>query len=933
MSIDRSSALSESLKLRALLRQLPDRQLDQISRCWGFSDSEGSSNLENLSGERLAEYLYPRMNSEKYFEQMWDSLSDEERDALKFLAIHGGELSREELCQRMFKGAVRTFKKVVDNLLAKGFCFEATELMGTRQKSEPWLFMPEVFMVFIDLPVHCQGFLGNLLRKLNVDELAALGKRVLKLEDNRLPSPLELRYRIRNHLVTPENLSAFIQELTDMEHDVFDDIMNRKGQCLYRDLLDATGAKKVDHSKAEHINSLAQTTGLVFTLNEGHNKYMNSLIVPRDIFYIITRKFQPDARSLQRIEAMAGVRKDAPTLPPLDNSYDVLRDLAVFCARLDIYQPRKLASGGINKADLKKIGTMYPVQKQVFCPSFFSTYLIDSGSFVELEGYWRAAETLPNGFTNPPDMFLSLFQWWMKSVVWNELYMEGLAPAGEKPPQLWTDIVELRQVILGALRSVSRDRWVTFSNFYDTVTPVLDAKLPRGSGGGGYGGILSVRDAVAVILKESLFFMGITVIANNEAEETGVSKYSKASTKTRSKEAVKASAYSKVQDFQFKLSHTGRKLIASDAIQLTYDVEHEGNPLTSGLQHESKWIIVQPNLEIVAPRDLPLDVLFQLARFCSIKNLDVMTTLEMSKESLRPVLERGADKESVLEFLSGISRMELPASVSQLIEEAGTKHGEVRLGNSSGYIIAESDVVLESIYRHPKLSPYIKERHGDGILLLANDTDINKVAKELRNQGHSPQLETGAVHSNTDNRFHLSLTELEMQDIVASIRLLAHVERLLDADLTDGRAETLSHRLQPDSTGFLVSGTGVETRARQILRRFEEAFRKHDEVIVDKYKSQVSKLVSRSVTSRGPSKFQYKGANPAVEKDDIEKLLSFAYDYEMEVELLYVKQNEQETRVIVAPRGVEGERIYAHNPMTDSDAIYSLSRILRAKLL
>jgi len=928
MPTDRTTALSESLKLRALLRQLPDDQLREISKCWGFADTDRSTTSDDLSGESLADYLYPRMNSEKYFQQMWKTLSEDERDTLKFLAVHGGELSREELSQRMFKGAIRAFRKVVESLLEKGLCYEATELPGMSSSGEQWLFMPEVFMIFVELPVHCQGFLGNLLRKLPLDDLVALAKRVLKLEDHQLPSPLELRYMVRNYLVEPANLKQFIEELGEVEREVFEDILRRKGQCLYRDLLDATGAKKVDHSKAEFINSLALTTGLVFTLTEGHNKYMNSLIVPRDLYYILTRRFQPDTRSLQRIEAMAGVRRDAPTLPPLDNSQDLMRDLAVFLARLDVFQPKKLSSGGINKADLKKIGAMFSPAKQGTYTSFLAAFAIDRGGFVEVNGSWRAAEILPDNLANADDAFLRLFQWWLKTVTWNELFLDGLAPVGEKPPQLWTDIVELRLVLLNSLRLVQKDRWITYSSFYETVSPALDASLPRGSGGGGYGGILSVREAVAVILRESLYNLGITIIANNGPEETAANRYARAS-KTKTKE-VRPDADT---DFQFKLSPLGRKLVASEAIQLTYDVEHEGNPVSGMFNHGARWILVQPNLEIVAPRDLALDTTFQVARLCNVKNLDVMTTVEMNRDSLRPVLDRGADNETIINFLAGISRMELPASVSQLIEECGTKHGEVRLGSSSGYIIADNNTILESIWRHPKLSSYVKERHGDSVLLLANDTDLNKVARELRNQGHSPQLETGAVHSNQDNRFHLSLSELEMQDVIAAVRFLAYVEKVLETDLSDGRAATLAHRLQPDSTGFLLSGTGVETRSRQVLRKFEAAFNQHNEEIVDKYKSQVSKLVSRSLTSRGPSKFQYKGANPAIEKEDIEKLLNFAHDYELEVELLYVKQNEQETRVTVAPRGVEGERIYAHNPMTDTDAIYSLTRILRARLL
>ncbi len=921
-------ALSESLKLRALLRQLPDEQLSRISRNWGFRESDKSGSAEKISGEHLADFLYPRMNSETYFQQIWERLSEEERDALKFLGIHGGVLAREELNQRVFKGAVRTFRKASDSLIDKGLVYEATELPGMSRSSEQWFFVPEVFLTFLQLPIHCQGFLGNLLRLLGTEELSALAKRVLKLEDHQLPSPLELRYNVRKFLIEPDNLRNTVEELPETEREVFEALLGRKGQCLYRELLDATGARKVDHSKAEFINQLAQTTGLVFTVSEGHNKYMNSLMVPRDLYYVITRRYQPDTRSLQRIESMAGIRREAPKLPPSDNSADILRDMAVFAATMDMFQPKKLTTGGINKADLKKMATIFPLSKQARYSTFLSTYLINSDSFVDIQGAWRASEKLPAQLSSPEQTFLFLFQWWLKTTTWNEFFIDGVAPAGDRPPQLWTNVVELRQVILSALHQVQKDRWVSYSNFWETVVPLLDSRLPKGSGGGGYGGILSVKDAVGVIIRESLFFLGVTVIANTNPDDDAAAK-SRSVVKAKGKEPVNEPP----ADFQFKLSPMGRKLAGSDAINLTFNIESEDNPVVGSFQQGAQWIIVQPNLEIVAPRDLGLDSVFQLARLCKVKNIDVMTTLELSRESLRPVLDRGADTESILQFLTGLSRMEMPPGIAQLIEDCSNKHGEIRLGSSSGYIIAENNTVLESIWRHPKLTPFIKERYGDNVLLLASETDLNKVAKELRSHGHSPQMETGAVHANHDNRFHLALTEIEMQDVIAAVRFLSYVEKVLEADLTDGRAATMAHRLQPDSTGFLVSGTGVETRSRQLFRRFEAAFNKHDEDIVEKYKTQVSKLVSRSTTSRGPSKYQYKGSNPAVDKEDIEQLIVFAQEYELEVELLYLKQSEQETRVVVLPRGVEGERIYAHNSVTDTDAVYSLNRILRARLL
>lgn len=924
MPTDRQ-ALSESLKLRALLRQLPQEKLLAISARWGFTQARSAGDSESATSENLADFLYPRMNSANYFHQMWNRLEEEERETLKFLAIQGGQLFREELVARQFKGAIRSYKKTVDSLLEKGLVYEGTELPGLK-RSEQWLLVPEVFLSFIELPIHCENFLGRLLLKCSQEDLFAIAHRVMGVDEATTQSPLEIRLDLRKHLLEPENLHTMVESLPEAERQVFDDLLNRKGQCLYRELLDSTGARKVDHSKAEYINSLSQTSGLVFTVSEGHNKYMNSLMIPRDIYNVITKRYQPDMRSLQRIEAMAGMRKVSPSLPPLDNSQDILRDLAIYAARLDVFQPKRLTTGGINKTDIKKVSSIFPSTKQGRYTTFLTTYLLDSGMFLDIEGSWKASEDLIHTLESAEATYMHLFQWWLKTNAWNSLYVDAVPAGGDRPAQLTTNIVELRLAVLSALAAVQKDRWIDFSSFWENLVSVLDARLPKGSGGGGYGGILSIKDAVSILLREAFYFLGITLIANSGVEyDTSI--------RTRTSSTGKKPGDVPF-DFQFKLSPLGRSIVNSQAVSLTYEPSTDpDSPVAGLLPAGSKWIIVQPNLEIVAPRDLILDANFQLARLCAIKNMDVMTTMELSRESLQPMVQRGATPEYIENLLTSLSQRALPENVRQLIEESSVRHTEVRLGSSSGYIITEDNTVLESIWRHPRLTPYIKERHGENVLLLANDTDLGRVAKELRNQGHTPHMETGTVHGAQDNRFHLSLTELEMQDLVAAVRLLTHIERTLDSDLSDGRAAILAQRLQPDSTGVVLSGTGVENRSKQLQRRFDGAFNKHNEQIVEKYKTQVSKLVSRSMTSRGPSKYQYKGANPAVDREDIAQLLTFAQEYELEVELLYIKQNEQETRVTVLPRGLEGERLYAHNLSTDSDAVYSLARVLRARLL
>src|SRR5690606_22152524 len=159
----------------------------------------------------------------------------------------------------------------------------------------------------------------------------------------------------------------------------------------------------------------------------------------------------------------------------------------------------------------------------------------------------------------------------------------------------------------------------------------------------------------------------------------------------------------------------------------------------------ASWLIIQPNLEVVAPPDLSLEAMYMLARCCDVKNMDVMTTMELTRESLRSCMERGTMGEEIVQFLAGLSRVELPQTVRQMVEECCTKHGEVRVGSAGGYVVVDDAVVMESIRRNNKLNAAIKDVIGDRVLVLAEQSDLGKVAKELRNQGLMPHVETGTV--------------------------------------------------------------------------------------------------------------------------------------------------------------------------------------------
>lgn len=918
-------ALADSLKLRNYLRTLSNSKLVGVSEHWNISiESARRARSNVLEAAEIADYLYPRMVSDQYFPQAFEKLNKAESETVQFIAVQGCTLAVSELAERLFRGNIKSATNCVLSLEKKGFAFLDIERPGMLPKDDRWVVVPEAYLRNLDFPPHWQGFLGNLLRTLDKDILHSIVRRILPEIRPEESTNVDMRYELRQRLLEPGFIESLVSSLSSSESQLFHILLERKGTGLYRDLLDITNTRKLDHSRAEELNNLILTSGLIFTVAEGHNKYMNSLVVPRDIFYTISRRYQKDMRSLQRIDSTGVKKRDIKPVTVTDNTSQLLRDLTVLSARIDIGKVKKLTSGGINRSDLKRVTSVFPSSKLPRYLHFLSLSLIETEQFVEVDGSWVAGDDFLPLAADPDKLYEALVQWWLRTTQWNELYVDGLVPPGEKPPQLWINVVELRREVLRYLQQGSKDRWMTFSGFWEAASPQLEANLSRGIGGGGYGGILTAKEAVAVQLKESFTWLGL--VQHGYPDQSPVSPR-RASGKNLDDDSAEES------DFSFQLTDLGRQvcdsLFASQAGALNLS-QYKNKPVSL---YGSDWIIVQPNLEVVSPPDLRLDKLFNLVRMSELKNIDVMTTLEITRDSLRAIVERGATEDELKQLLKSLSRSEIPATVNQLIEECTARHGEVRVGACGGYIMADEPLLIESIFRNSKTSAFVKEKPSENLLLLADDIDLNKVARELRNQGHMPKMEDGGVHMTSDGRYHLNLNEMEMQDVVAAVRFLNFVELYFESDFTDNRSASLLHRLRQGGTGIMSAESGTEVRFKQIQKKFESAVEGLTERIEDKYRNQVTKLVSRSNTSRGASKYQFKGTNPAVERHEIVELLQFALDFDLEVEIIYIKQNDQEVKITVHPKGIEGERIYAHNPMTDVDAIYSLSKILKAKLI
>jgi len=335
------------MKLKSILKKLSLESLRNLVDYWQipFPPLPATSPEEFLS-----DYLYPRLQQRPHFDLAFGQLNSEERDLVHFLAMHGGDLEKREVLERLYEGGEDQMDTLVAQLSAKGFVYYDKIV---EDSSAPLMVgLPEPYLRFIELPAYWEGYLGFFLRNLGNQQVRHLASQGLKLPVDSTRKDYLLN-EIRNYLLNPRTLRQHIDQLGEDQRVLFHMLVDCKGSCLYRDLLEMGFQKRSDPSKADHINALLQTSGLVYTAVPGANKYSSLLMIPRDVYYIVTHHFQPDRRSLRELDTVSVIEKEKGPGIILDNSTTLLRDLVIFAAQVNRMNVRPLANGGVGRDDLK----------------------------------------------------------------------------------------------------------------------------------------------------------------------------------------------------------------------------------------------------------------------------------------------------------------------------------------------------------------------------------------------------------------------------------------------------------------------------------------------------------------------------------------------------------------------------------------------------
>ncbi|MEO8376258.1 MAG: helicase-associated domain-containing protein [Candidatus Sumerlaeota bacterium] len=922
------------MKLKSILKTLSISHLRKIEKHWDISPVEVSAgSSEEDQQAALINNLYQRLQNRSLWEKATSAISHSETNLVNFLAIHGGDLEKHEVAERYFSGDEKKMEDSVHALAERGIVF----FDEVPDVSQPLTLVgiPEPFLRYIELPSFWEGYLGNFLKELTNNELKHIATQGLRIHPESACKNY-LIWQLRKHLLDPKFLRSYMDRLPPGSQSVMQLMMERKGVCVYRDLLELNVQRRYDHSRGDAIQWLLNTSGLLFTGVAGGNKYNNLLMVPRDVTYILQNHFEADDREFHELDAVTVVAKEnAPTVM-IDNSNTLLRDLVVLCNMIDRQPVKVLATGGIGKNDLKKIIGSLSRFKTAKYAEFLSLFAIEKKFLVSTGDSYCVSGSFLTWLEDSQNAYAELLTWWLKTTEWNEEFIEGNTVHVEPAPTGLTSIVAFRRTVLECLNELPRDRWYNFSGFLEECLPRIEQEIPARSEPISYDRHTRSNELVVEsIVGECLQWLGILAIgvkSDHDYEIIGTREGDGKLLKARGAGRGRPRKQPDVE-FTFRFTDVGRYVFNHHPEHWAEMFRGQDDNVVMPLRFDVDQFIVQPTHEVIVPPDLKLRTFYHLNEIAVTKSIDVMSILAFTKESIRDGLDRGLRCEEILDFLQRGSRTPVPDSLAHLIKDCAQKHGEVNMGYAGGYIVIDDEPMLHQIRQNKKISPAIKDVIDNRIVMLNSDVDVRRLARELQKLGFLPRLSSEHVHVKDDDAFHLSLTREDMYTLIAAVRYASECRDARGVSVTEERLMPLLERLKPDTRTFLALNNLAEPLYKTWIKAAESATESQLDEMKKKYQTQITKIVSTAVP-RALSKHNFDGPNPAEDQNDIERMLEFAVEHEFEVEIQYVKSNRDEVSEVVAPESIERDRLLGRCRSRDNSfAAYKIDRIVKAKLI
>jgi len=504
----------------------------------------------------------------------------------------------------------------------------------------------------------------------------------------------------------------YIEKLADKEKTFFNYLLSLENKII---LIDEIKNKK--EFSPVILKTLVFPRGLVYFAFE-MGKYSNKkIIIPKDIYDIINSDYRKKSRFRKDklIDSIEMFHEDISLIK--DNENNIINDIKTFTGFCYGNKIKVLRSGKISKNQLRNISNLFVSEKEVNYASFIYDYCLKKNMIAISDDYAKVTDKI---------------KVWEDSAVFSkikDLFLFWLSYYDKQSGQSFRVQKKDKKILMDSIIITGLDisKWICVEKFYrkffkeyaDTdginenkksllFAPETDKKM-----------------SIKIYISEGLYYLGFLRMGN-------------------------PSYFDHINKFEnegaFSVTSLGKALF-SDNPRLIEESQQPGE----------KHIILQPNLEIVAPPLLDYNVYLELCRFADIKSVSTTTIFSISKDSVRRGIDSGLSPVYIKDFLIRHSKNEIPPSYLDIINECKEKYGNIIIGAGGRYLITSNELIMKELRGQKELKKYFYRSLTSTVEILDPSSDLDKIVKILHDKGYMPEIEESDSGIEESQNINLSL--------------------------------------------------------------------------------------------------------------------------------------------------------------------------------
>jgi hypothetical protein len=723
-----------STTLRKILQTRSAEDLARLARLWAMPDLDANGGTQEvMEGPGLLDINRARF--------AWETLSREARELLHQLIEQGlaDGVPREELAKLSGLDEPH-FVSVIAQLEQSLMLIETRPARNGRQKRDANGQQTKLVMA---IPEDFRSNFTRICREIYeldrtamhlADNLATLAPDKLQTISllNSIQRGFDLGYyggmtatpaTMATQLTDPRAVSDAWTQLSSTERQICTWLCQAGGNVL---VSEALRALKLDNASMAAYLYRLENRVMVFATFVGHE---HRLFMDRAIFKIISRLVRDEEEQRERARRFA-VALETGERPPVvyEGSHQLLSDLAVVVNAVHQMVIEPTQSGSVPKRQANKIAPLLHGSR----PSPYD----DADYYLEM--VFAIAESLKLIHLQPSKSQKSRYVPGSKLPEWMELTTAEqtrrlLLLWQQASERAWSDVaganyrptyygfgeyLERQASRQGLLEYIAEHcqpgKWYLLSSFLETVRKTRPLLLHEHSRYSAYHArqrkdVLAHwntedGEIIAGMLSSSLQEMGL--VALGFAEEASV------------------------QDGLFEIKNPDAFAFTELAAQVIWNHTPEE---TSSSGERARTLIVQPNFELLLLQP-DYTTLYKLLPFTKAEQIDIVSRLTLTQESVRRGVEAGWGVERIISVLQACSQKELPQNVLYTLEDWGRLYKNATI---SQIILIEvsSEAIADEILAAPKLRSLELRRLGPCAIAVGSQTSLQVLRTALEKEG------------------------------------------------------------------------------------------------------------------------------------------------------------------------------------------------------